>query len=442
MGIRYAVAVGFYMVVCGLSAVAQTIATVAGTGVFGSGPSGAPATATPIQQPTAVATDAQGNFYFTSRSLIRKVDTAGVVTTVAGGGTGTADGIAATACAISNAQSLFIDANGVMFIADKGYKVVRKVDTTGLIYKVAGGGTHTTDGIQADSFQFSGLYGVVADSRGNVYMSDPGLQKIFRVDVSGIIHTFAGYGVAGWTGDGVATGAALNWPAGMAVDQWDNVYFADQYNQRIRKIDTSGIIATVVGSGYTGFTGDDGDALSASLDTPVCVAISPTGEIYFGDSEGDRVRYVDAAGLVHTIAGNGTPGYGGDNGPATAARLGGVSGIALAASGGILLADTRNNRVREITQWPLGITNTAIRSVSMVCYPNPVAGSLTVWLNGTAPGAYGCIVVSVEGTTLLKTEIVAGTPEKIDITGYPSGYYLLIVYDKGRVLGTTQVVKE
>ena len=420
---------------------AQTISTVAGTGVFGLGASGSAATACTIEYPGGVATDNAGNFYFSSRSQIRKVDAAGIVTTVAGGGAGTTDGISATAAAISNAENIYVDAKGVLYFADKGNRTIKKVDTTGLIYKVAGGGTQTADGVPADSFQLFAIYGVVADTKGNVYFSDATQEKIFKVDPAGIIHTYAGYGIAGWTGDGPATSAALNKPQGMAIDANDNIFFADSYNQRIRRIDTNGNMTTVVGSGYTGFTGDGGDALSAALDTPDCAAVTTGGEIYFGDSRGNRIRFVDASGIVTTVTGNGVQGYAGDGGPATAGRIALVSGMAVNGSGELLFSDYANYRIRQVTA-PLRIAQPDATKYSFVCYPNPVANKLTLLLSTPGNHKFTYQIVSLSGQAVLGGTVSPDQLQQLDMEHFSAGMYFVLLYDDKKLVGMQKIWKE
>ena len=163
------------------------------------------------------------------------------------------------------------------------------------------------------------------------------------------IYTIGGNGVAGFSGDtSVATAAEIYGPAGVAVDGAGNSYFADFYNQRIRKISSAGTITTIAGNGTAGFSGDNGPAVSAQLHDPMGVAADISGNVYFADRTNNRIRKVDASGNITTIAGNGSGGYSGDNGPATAARLYGPTGVAVDNAGNVYIADRVNNAVRKI----------------------------------------------------------------------------------------------
>jgi len=185
-----------------------------------------------------------------------------------------------------------------------GYRV-RKISTTGIISTVAGNGTeaYSGDGGPASLAQLDAPWGVVADSGGNLYISDSGNHTIRKIAANGVITTVAGSGIAGYSGDGgPAAGAQLNTPLGMAMDIAGNLYVADCHNQRIRKISSGGAIATVAGNGSMGYAGDGGPALGAKLACPHGVAIDPAGNIYIGDTENNRVRKVTLGGVISTIA--------------------------------------------------------------------------------------------------------------------------------------------
>jgi sugar lactone lactonase YvrE len=430
------------LLVLSLATEAQTITTVAGTGVFGNGANGSPATACAIEFPGGVATDHKGNLYFASRSLVRRVDSTGTVTTIAGGGTGTTDSIAATTASITNAANIFVDSHGTLYIADRGARKVRRVDTTGLIYTLAGGGLNNTEGIPATSFSLFNVNGVVADGAGNVYLSDAGLHRVLRVDTAGVIHFFAGFGVAGWTADGMATGSALNTPFGLAIDAAGNVYIADSYNQRIRRVDaTDGMMHTVAGSGYTGYTGDGSSALDASMDTPQCVAVLAGGSLCIGDSRGDRIRVVDGAtGNISTLAGNSSPGYGGDGGPATAAMLHGVTQMALTPGSSLLLSDYNNFRIRSISS-PLRATDIHAASGQILCFPDPATDQLILRWTEPRNGTAVVRVLSVMGREMAQLTLQAGQDHVLNLNGWPAGSYWVVLTDGGMPVASTQFVK-
>jgi hypothetical protein len=220
-----------------------------------------------------------------------------------------------------------------------------------VISTVAGTGTagYSGDGGPATSAQLNAPFGIAADSAGNIYIAEWSNHRVRKVSASGVITTFAGIGVPGFGGDGgPATQAALNSPEGVAVDAAGNVYIADSFNNRIRKIDTSGVITTIAGNGIPRYNGE-GAAIEAGLNDPSGVVTDNNGNLYIADNSSHRIRKVVlAAGTISTIAGTGVGGFSGDGGPAVAAQLYNPTHLAIDSAGNIYIADYTNNRVREI----------------------------------------------------------------------------------------------
>jgi sugar lactone lactonase YvrE len=224
--------------------------------------------------------------------------------------------------------------------------------STGIINTVAGTGTSgfSGDGGPATAARLNAPRTMAVDRAGNMYIIDTGNHRARRVDTAGRITTIAGTGTAGFSGDGgPATSARLNTPHGIAVDGAGNVYIADPPNQRIRKVDTSGRITTVAGNGSSGYNGDGIPATSARLNYPKGVEIGPDGLLYIADNNNHRVRKVDAAGIIRTVAGTGSSGFSGDGGPATAARLAEPRNIAFGPDGSLYIVDQINDRIRRVT---------------------------------------------------------------------------------------------
>jgi hypothetical protein len=198
----------------------------------------------------------------------------------------------------------------------------------------------------------SGPFGVAVDPAGNVYIADQDNDRVRKVDaVTGVITTVAGTGERGYSGDGgLATDTTLFAPAGVAVDARGNLFVADQYSNRVRRVDAgTGIITTVAGTGSPGYAGDGGPAVNASLSPFYGVAVDAAGNIFLADHAHQRVRRVDGAtGVITTVAGTGVRGYGGDGGPATGASLAHPGGVAVDAAGNLFIADTFNDRVRKV----------------------------------------------------------------------------------------------
>jgi sugar lactone lactonase YvrE len=334
-----------------------TITAVAGTGQSGFSGDGGPATEARLAFPFDVAVDAAGNVLIaaTDNNRVRKVSPAGMISTVAGTGKPgfSGDGGPATQAGM-NPWTLTLDGAGNLYIGDSGNYRVRKVSTDGLITTVAGTGKQgfSGDGGPATEARLSG-YGVgVDDAAGNLFIADTNNHRIRKVSPEGIITTVAGSGPTGITkglstGDGgLATEARLNGPHNLALDRAGNLYFSEHGDffgtnrgYRVRKVDANGIISTVAGSDRKGFAGDGGPATQARLHTPTGVAVDSAGNLFIADYGNNRVRKVDASGIISTVAGGGTKDYV-DGALATAVRLPFMSGLAVDAAGNLLIVDS------------------------------------------------------------------------------------------------------
>jgi uncharacterized repeat protein (TIGR03803 family) len=332
------------------------ITTVAGGRNAGDGSA---ATNAELDYPGDVAVDAYGNLFIedSNNSVIRKVGTNGIILTVAGGGTNyPGDGGVATDAELWYPQGVAVDANGNLFIAETGNNLIRKVDTNGIITTVAGGGTnYPGDGRAATNAVLEGPCGVAVDAKGNLFIADTSNNRIRKVGISGIITTVAGNGTSGYSGDGgVATNAELSYPQRVAVDANGNLFIADSDNSRIRVVGTNGIITTVAGNGTSGYSGDGGVATNAVLDGPCGVAVDANGNLFIADYPNNRIRKVGTNGIITTVAGNGYDagtgygGYSGDGGAATNAELSFPLGVAVDVNGNLFIADTYNNRIRKV----------------------------------------------------------------------------------------------
>jgi sugar lactone lactonase YvrE len=279
------------------------------------------------------------------------------ISTVAGNGTAgsSGDGSAATSAKINTPYGVALDSAGNLYIADNGNNLIRKVDaSTGKISTVAGNGTggYSGDGGVATSAEIKYPISVALDSAGNIYIADQSNHRIRKVDAStGKISTVAGNGSIGYSGDGsAATSAELQYPAGVALDSAGNIYIADTFNQRIRKVDAStGKISTVAGNGTQGYSGDGSTATSAEFYYPDGLVVDSAGNLYIADEYNHRIRKVDAGtGKISTVAGNGTSGYSGDGGAATSAELAIPWGVVVDGAGNLYFSDSTNNRIRKV----------------------------------------------------------------------------------------------
>ncbi|HEY6343299.1 MAG TPA: protease pro-enzyme activation domain-containing protein [Bryobacteraceae bacterium] len=330
------------------------ITTVAGNGKCCYGGDGGPATSAELDSPSGVAVDASGDLYIadTFNDRIRKVNAAGIITTGAGYQTYgfSGDGGAATGARLWYPEGVAVDASGNLYIADSGNARIRSVNSSGVITTWVGGATN--DGGLGVFGLLNQPSGVVRDSAGNTYIADTNNHRVRMVAANGTIATVAGTGVSGFAGDGgAATSAQLNLPNGLALDSAGNLYIADTNNSRVRKVDGSGNITTVAGNGVCCVsTGDGGLATSAGIGTPYGLAVDSSGNLYISDGSNSVVRKVAASGTITTVAGqSGSFGYSGDGGLATSAKLYGPYGLAVDASGNLYIADRFNYRARMVS---------------------------------------------------------------------------------------------
>jgi uncharacterized protein YjiK len=319
------------------------ITTVAGDGTAGFSGDGGPATRAQLDSPVGVAVDDQGDLYIgdTSNRCIRKVNADGIITTLAENDD----------TAYFSVLGIALDARGNVILADASNGRVMKADSNGKVTTVAGVADeygHDGDGRAAVQAQLNDPRAVAVDLQGNLYITDDFEQRVRKVDVNGIITTFAGTGVPGYAGDGgPANQATLHDPEGVATDAEGNVYIAEDYNRAIRKVDSKGVITTVFG-GVTQPSDEGAPAVAVQLYQPDGVTIDAQGDLYLVESEAHRVRKVDPKGIIVTVAGNGESGDSGDGGPADQAQFNEPVGVATDLQGNIFIADRRSQRIREI----------------------------------------------------------------------------------------------
>ena len=344
------------------AAAQQVITTVAGTEWLFP-PGQRPAAQAPVGGALwmGVAADPQGNFYIADADnhTILKVRPDGILEPFAGNGIAffSGEGERAVDAGILLPVSVATDSRGNVYIGEFGGRI-RRVSPEGLIYNVAGTGQEgdSGDGGPARNARFEAPHGLVVDPAGNIYFSDAIHHRVRRIGTDGIITTVAGTGEKGWTGDfGPATQARLNAPYGLALDTFGNLYIADSQNSVVRAVLPDGRILTVVG-GY-GFDTHDGAGALTSLIFPTSVAIDRDGFLYVADVLSARVFRVGADLIVRNVAGSGGRGFSGDGGPATQAKMDFPSGVAIDASGNVLIADRGTNRVRRVNS--AGIIETA-----------------------------------------------------------------------------------
>jgi len=405
---------------------AQTISTIAG-GAIGEG--GAATSAT-LKSPQALVFDASDNLFVADvyNNRVRRIDAGtGIITTIAGNGTGGDGGLAANA-SLSLPRGLAMDTGGNLFIVDQGNQRIRKIAAgTGIITTVAGNGTagFSGDGGLATGGMLNSPRFIALDTYGNLFVADTGNHRVRRIDAgTGIITTVAGNGTAGFSGDGgAAASASFYRPYGLAFDASGNLYVTDSFNNRIRKIAAgTGIVTTVAGDGSDYYNGDGGAATSASLYLPLGIAIDTDGNLLVTDTSNERVRKIAATtGIITTVAGNGSAGAGGagDGGAATSAPLGNPNGLALDASGNLFVSEFNNSRIRKIAV-ATGIITTVAGGVTFAGDGGPATSAVFSSPLGMATDTSGNVYVAdwsnhrvrkiAAGTGIITTIAGTGTP--------------------------------
>jgi hypothetical protein len=342
--------------------IAQNITTVAGTGTAGYNGDGIPATTAQFNGVQGLVLDGVGNIYAAdiSNNRIRKITVStGIITTVAGTGTAgyNGDGILATAAQINIPSALAFDGNGDLYFTDRSNSRIRKITaSTGIISTVAGTGTagYNGDGILATSAQLNNPNEVSFDASGNLYIADWFNNRVRKINMStGIINTIAGTGTAGYNGDGIpATTAQINGPCGIIFDNAGNIYVAEYGGARVREINiATGNISTIAGTGSFGYNGDVILATAAQLSGCAYIKFDAAENMFIGVGSNQRVRdIIKSTGIISTIAGTGTQGYNGDGIPATTAQLNYPFYILFdKPKCSMYIADYYNNRIRLVT---------------------------------------------------------------------------------------------
>jgi uncharacterized protein (TIGR03437 family) len=345
-----------------------TIATAAGTGQCcgTSTPVSGPGPGVIVQSPFGMTFDPSGNLLIATNALLLKMDPAGMISTIGGGGSGGAtlgDGGPATKATLSIARGVAVDAAGNIYVADSQNNRIRKISPDGTITTIAGPGSSQSilgDGGPATSATLKLPNDVAVDSAGNIFVADTNNSRVRKISPDGIINTVAGTGAVSnpasgaLIGDGgPATQAIIGQPTGLAVDSAANLYIADVFYANVRKVSPDGIITTVAGTGLPSYSGDGGPARLAAVDTPQKLAVDRAGNLYIADWHNQRIRMVTPEGRMVSIAGNGQYLSTGDGGPATSAGLSGPQGVAVAVSGKVYISEGAGSpyseRIRVLT---------------------------------------------------------------------------------------------
>jgi sugar lactone lactonase YvrE len=418
---------------------AQIITTIAGGGTSGIG-DGGQAIDCELNNPIGIV-DAAGNIYIGDRNhhRIRKISTTGVITTIAGTGTAgfSGDGGPATDAKITSPYGVAVDNSGNVYFAEGTTNGrIRKISAAGIITTVAGGGTGGLgDGGPATDATV-GTASVTVDASNNLYIADGANHRVRKVDAAGIITTIAGGGTA--LGDGgPATAAKMNLPYAITIDVVGNIYVTEDYGARVRKITPSGIITTVAGTGLSGYNGDGISATEAKLNRPTGVAVDAAGNIYIGDAHNHRIRRVDTDGKISTIAGTGMAGLMGDGGNATDAQLKTPTGVAIGNAGNLYISDFGNNRIRSVSN-VVTVISVNRTQTAIITYPNPSNGNFTVDISSGYSDDCTLVVTDILGRKVYQVDRLRGQHIGVHLD-VPPGIYVLTVSSPGGIAATKKI---
>lgn len=347
-----------------------------------------------------------------------------IISTVAGTGVAgdTGDGGPATSASISMPRSVSATPDGGFVFAEPYTHRVRRVSANGTISTLAGSGIagFSGDGGPATAARLNFVHAASPTPDGGMLLADTHNNRIRRVSARGTIFTVAGTGAGGYNGDSQpATAASINQPRGVAALPDGGFLIADSGNHRIRRVAPSGIITTVAGMGQAGFSGDGGPATLARLNLPFYAVTSGDGGILVADTANQRIRRISPAGTITTAAGTGAAGYGGDGGPATSAPLNNPHSLVAAPGGGFLVADTSNNRVRVVDVSGIITTLAGNGAKAFGGDSGPATSASLNQPKGVAVTAQGGVLVADEGNNRIRL-VSAGAPTTTTTTSAPT----------------------
>ncbi len=430
-----------------INAGAQEIVTIAGNGTKGYSPDGVLAKDALLDFPHVIAFDKNSNILLCEiqKNTVRKISSSDRrISTIIGTGTSgyTGDGGKAYLAKINHPYSVISNSIGEIFITDLLNRVIRKVDTLGNIYTIAGNGVNgcSGDGGLAVNANLRSPACMCFDKEGNLYFSDFGCSCVRKISTSGIISKVAGNGVNGFSGDGgPATNAQLRLPEFIVIDTNKNyLYIGDYPTRRVRKVDlNTGIITTFAGNGNVGNSGDGGLATDAELNAPSTVSLDLLGNVIIVDANADVIRLVDSFGIITTIAGTGERGYSPDGTIATLAKFNNPASSIVDKWGNIYFTDIRNYSIRRINYNTTSIKEQSTAYIKASIFPNPAHECVTVKTEGVAINELQ--LLDVTGCAVHSSVYKAQKGEiKLVIAHLPTGTYLLKV--NGQYAG--KVVKE
>jgi trimeric autotransporter adhesin len=377
-----------------------------------------------------------------NNNRIRRISSSYVITTYAGGDTFgySGDGHVALAAALTSPTGVALDADRKLYIADYGNHCIRMVDKDGLMRTFAGTGEggFGGDGGPATAALLNNPISIVTDKVGNVYIADHGNNRVRKVDSKGIITTIAGSGADGGgnKGDGgPATAASFAMPTGIALDKAGNLFIADAVNGYIREVTTDGIMHTVAGNGYSGYNGDGVMATAAKLFLPWSIAIDQNDNLYIADQNNNRVRKVNKAGIISTYAGIGHMGYSGDGGCANAAELSYPWGVAVDGAGSVYISDWGVSCIRKVSNISCDPSQAPVIKKDYELVPNADEGLIDIIQGEPEDMSAAVKVMNAIGKSVYNGTLTFASGKAQLVTNtLPSGIYIIELQDaKGRV---------
>jgi uncharacterized protein (TIGR03437 family) len=409
---------------------------VAGDGYLHAIGDGGLATDALLLQPSAIALNGAGSLYIadTGAQRVRQVPPTGVIQTLAGTGVAgaAADNAVASAATINSPLGIALDAAGDILIADTGNNRIRRVAADGRIHNLVGTGVAGVgpEGLPPAQTQLHGPNGICTGRGGTLFVVDTGNNRVLQAAPQPLVVTAAGNanGIpgAGYAGDGGSARLAhLNRPNACALDSAGNLFIADTLNHSIRKVDRSGTISTVAGTGAAGFSGDEGPATAAGISAPLGVVVDDNGDIFIADTGNNRIRQVTPDGLIHTIAGQDAAGFSGDGGPAASAQIDAPGGLLLDGAGDLYFADTGNNRIRRLVPQaaPAALVVltplTAVSAASLL--PGPVAPGEIIVIFGADLGPESGVAGALDSSGVL-ANLLSGAEVRFDGVPAPLFY--------------------
>jgi sugar lactone lactonase YvrE len=425
----------FVNVICyTLTSSSQIVSTFAGSGSYGY--LDGVGTIAQFGSPYGVCTDNSGNVYVaeSGNHRIRKITPTGVVTTLAGSGVSGYNDGTGTLARFNNPQSVCADYTGNVYVADSDNNRIRKITPAGVVTTLAGSGINGYLDGTGTIAQFNRPSGVCADSSLNVYVADPYNNRIRKITPAGLVTTLAGSGIAGYL-DGIGSAAKFNSPTGVYTGPGvSNVFVADMSNQRIRKITLAGVVTTVAGSGISGYLDDS--ASLAQFKNPSAVCTDGYGNLYVADNGNQRIRKI-TAGIVTTVAGSGTAGY--LDGIGTIAQFKVPTGVCTDVDGNVYVADNFNNRIRKITG-VLSVNQNTLENGGVTVYPNPAKDKFTIEFENELLPNY-----TIKINNLLGQEVYSAIIDKIQFevskTWQGEGLFFVKIYNENKnLVGTKKII--